>query len=89
MTDRRLAPLTALSTLARRPNRTDAGLPTDRVASPVVPAVRSRMVDNAFYSGGRRVATPATADESRQQLAEGEDRLALLGLYRPEAHELG
>jgi magnesium transporter len=47
------------------------------------------MVDNAVYSAGRRVATPATAAESREELAAGEDRLAWLGLYRPEAHELG
>jgi magnesium transporter len=47
------------------------------------------MVDNAVYSAGRRVATPATAEESRRELDEGEERLAWLGLYRPEAHELG
>ena len=89
MTDRRLAPLTALSTLTRRPNRADAGASLDRVATPAVPPARSRMVDNAVYSAGRRVATPETAAESRRELAEGEERLAWLGLYRPEAHELG
>ena len=47
------------------------------------------MVDNAVYSDGRRVATPATAAESREELAAGEDRLAWLGLYRPEPQELG
>ena len=50
---------------------------------------RSRIVDNAVYSEGRRVATPETAAESREELAEGEDRLAWLGLYRPEPQELG
>ena len=47
------------------------------------------MVDNAVYSEGRRVATPESAAESREELAAGEDRLAWLGLYRPEPHELG
>jgi magnesium transporter len=47
------------------------------------------VVDNAVYSEGRRVATPGSAAESREELAAGEDRLAWLGLYRPEPHELG
>jgi magnesium transporter len=47
------------------------------------------MVDNAVYSAGRRVATPRTAAESREELAHGEGRLAWLGLYRPEPRELG
>ena len=57
--------------------------------APAAPPARSRMVDNAVYSAGRRVATPETAAESREELAAGEERLAWLGLYRPEAHELG
>jgi magnesium transporter len=86
MTERRLAPLTALTTLGRRPPRADV-----RVAPPqtAVPERRSRIVDNAVYSEGRRVATPDTAPESRDELAAGEDRLAWLGLYRPEPQELG
>jgi magnesium transporter len=86
MTERRLAPLTALTTLARRPPRGDA-----RVAAPqaAAPQPRSRIVDNAVYSEGRRVATPDTAAESREELAAGEDRLAWLGLYRPEPREVG
>ena len=47
------------------------------------------MVDNAVYSDGRRVATPESPEESRDELAAGEDRLAWLGLYRPEPQELG
>ncbi|MGZ4605627.1 MAG: magnesium and cobalt transport protein CorA [Blastococcus sp.] len=89
MTDRRRAPLTALTTLTRRPRaevRPVAG--TD--AEPVPPtAGPSRMVDNAVYSSGRRVATPASAAESRQELTDDPERMAWLGLYRPEAHELG
>jgi magnesium transporter len=86
MTERRLAPLTALTALGRRPPRADV-----RVAPPqtAVPERRSRIVDNAVYSEGRRVATPDTAAESRDELAAGEDRLAWLGLYRPEPQELG
>ena len=85
MTDRRLAPLTALSTLARRPARRRCAprLPS-RSRRSAVPG-RSRLVDNAVYSAGRRVATPTTAAESREELAAGEDRLAWLGLYRPGA----
>jgi magnesium transporter len=86
MTERRHAPLTALTTLARRPPRVDS-----RVAAPLTsaPEPRSRIVDNAVYSEGRRVATPATAAESREELAGGEDRLVWLGLYRPGPQELG
>lgn len=88
MTDRRLAPLTALSTLSRRPRR-DPRTPPTSPFPPPPSAGPSRMVDNAVYAGGRRVATPTTAAESRQVLDEGEERLVWLGLYRPEAHELG
>ena len=86
MSERRLAPLTALTTLTRRPPRVDAHLPAPQ---PAVPEARSRIVDNAVYSEGRRVATPGTAAESREELVAGEDRLAWLGLYRPEPGELG
>jgi magnesium transporter len=86
MTERRLAPLTALTTLTRRPPRPDARPPAPQASAP---ERRSRVVDNAVYSAGRRVATPASAAESREELAAGEDRLAWLGVYRPEPHELG
>jgi magnesium transporter len=89
MTDRRLAPLTALTTLTRRPARGENRAPAAR--APQLPSEpgRSRVIDNAVYSDGRRVATPASAAESREELAAGEDRLAWLGLYRPEPQELG
>jgi len=86
MTERRLAPLNALTTLTRRPPRVARPAPA---AVSSVPEPRSRVVDNAVYSEGRRVATPASAAESREELAHGEDRLAWLGLYRPEPQELG
>jgi magnesium transporter len=88
MTDRRRAPLTALSTLARRP-RADGRPPSHKPAAPLSSRGRSRLIDNAVYSAGRRVATPATVAESREVLAEGEERLAWIGLYRPEPRELG
>ena len=88
MTERRLAPLTALSTLTRRP-RVGTVAPSTRQPSPPAAGGRARLVDNAVYSEGRRVATPATAEESREELAHGEGRLAWLGLYRPEPAELG
>src|SRR4051794_2829804 len=86
MTERRLAPLTALTTLARRPPRGDARAAAPR---PAAPQPQPRIVDNAVYAEGRRVATPDTAAESREELAAGEDRLAWLGLYRPEPREVG
>jgi magnesium transporter len=91
MADRRPSALTALSTLARRP-RVEVRAPRPPAAPPSVPdgvSGESRIIDNAVYSGGRRVATPRTAAESRRELAEGEDRLVWLGLYRPEPAELG
>jgi magnesium transporter len=88
MTDRRRVPLAALSTLGRRP-RADARPPSHKPAVPLSPRGRSRLIDNAVYSAGRRVATPATVAESREVLAEGEERLAWIGLYRPEPRELG
>ncbi len=89
MTERRLAPLTALSTLARRPRVGGTLAPvTGQPAAPMVTG-RSRLIDNAVYSAGRRVATPASLAESREELAAGEERMAWLGLYRPEPHELG
>src|SRR4051794_28618466 len=89
MTDRRLAPLTALSTLTRRPARVDSRTPLAGSPAAAPSAGPSRVVDNAVYSDGRRVATPASPAESREELAAGEDRLAWLGLYRPEPQELG
>jgi magnesium transporter len=90
MADRRLAPLSALSTLGRRPR--PATTRTVVVAPPVEPAHEERqspIVDNAVYSTGRRVATPDSPAESHEWLAEDPDRLVWLGLYRPEPAELG
>jgi magnesium transporter len=88
MADRRLA-LPAL-TLARRP-RLDGTRPSPSRPAPAQPALpaRSRMVDNAVYSDGRRIATPSSAERSRAELEDDPDRLAWLGLYRPEPGDLG
>jgi magnesium transporter len=88
MTDRRRAPLSALSTLTRRPRAPERAVLDERTP-PSAGAAPSRMVDNAVYSAGRRVATPGSAAESRTELDLGEGRLAWLGLYRPEPQELG
>jgi magnesium transporter len=92
MADRRRMPLPALSTLGRRP-RLEVRGPVSRTAAPLEPPTpalpASRMVDNAVYAGGRRIATPDSAAESRRELAAGEDRLVWVGLYRPEPAELG
>jgi magnesium transporter len=85
MTERRRAPLTALSTLTRRP-RLELRAPL--VVAPVSPP-SSRVVDNAVYSSGRRISTPETPAISRQELEDDAERMAWLGLYRPEPHELG
>jgi magnesium transporter len=85
MTERRRAPLTALSTLTRRPR---LELQAPLAAAPATPP-SSRMVDNAVYSSGRRISTPETPAISRQELDDDAGRMAWLGLYRPEPHELG
>ncbi|MGY1830193.1 magnesium and cobalt transport protein CorA [Geodermatophilus sp. SYSU D01180] len=89
MADRRLAPLTALSTLGRRP-RPQVLRPVPTPPAPPQPERQSRLVDNAVYASGRRIATPPSAEESHDWLTEGfDDRLVWLGLYRPEPAELG
>jgi magnesium transporter len=89
MADRRPLPLSRLSTLTRRP-RVEPGAPRQTAPqAPPTEARRARLVDNAVYSAGRRVATPDSMAESRAELAEGEDRLVWLGLYRPEPAQLG
>ncbi|RFU20850.1 magnesium and cobalt transport protein CorA [Geodermatophilus marinus] len=89
MADRRRAPLTALSSLTRRP-RPALTLAAPAPAPAPAPDRRpSRIVDNAVYSSGRRVATPDSVAESHEWLAEDDERLVWLGLYRPEPRELG
>ena len=88
MTDRRIAPLSALSTLARRP-RADAPPPSRKPVAPPPAPGRSRLIDNAVYSSGRRIATPPTVADSRRELIEGDECLAWIGVYRPEPRELG
>ena len=86
---RRSAPRAALSTLTRRP-RPVAVPHVDRPAVVPPPPTRSRLVDNAVYAAGRRIATPASAAESHEWLTEGyEDRMVWLGLYRPDPAALG
>jgi magnesium transporter len=86
MPDRRLA-LPALPALTRRP-RVDAR-PVRPTPVPPIEPPRAQLVDNAVYSAGRRIATPDSPAESRVELDMGEDRLAWLGLYRPEPGDIG
>jgi magnesium transporter len=90
MADRR-TPLTALSILGRRPGvDVRPPRPTPVAATPATETRRTaRVVDNAVYSAGRRIATPESPADSRAELDEGEERLAWLGLYRPEPRDLG
>ena len=87
MTERRLAPLSALSTLTRRPPRAAprALAPARRSREPALRG-SSTTPSTPRAVGSRR---PRRAAESLEELAHGEDRLAWLGLYRPEPQELG
>ena len=91
MADRRTSPLTALTTLTRRARTNGSGATRAPQPRLELPGRASRMVDNAVYANGRRIATPASPAESHEWLTEGydDDRLVWLGLYRPEPQELG
>jgi magnesium transporter len=94
VTDRRRtarsAPRAALSTLTRRPRPAAVPRPPDRPAAGPPAPRPSRLVDNAVYAAGRRIATPASPGESHDWLTEGfDDRMVWLGLYRPDPGELG
>jgi magnesium transporter len=88
---RRSAPRAALSTLTRRPRAVVVPRLPDRPATSLPPVeLTARMVDNAVYAAGRRIATPGSPAESHEWLTEGfDDRMVWLGLYRPEPAELG
>ena len=55
----------------------------------VVPqAPRSSLVNSAIYSGGQRVRSLTTLEETYAALDEVDDGFAWIGLYRPESDEL-
>jgi magnesium transporter len=86
----RSSPRAALSTLTRRPRPVVAPRLPERPVTTLPPARQSRMVDNAVYASGRRIATPESTAESHEWLEQGfDDRMVWLGLYRPEPGELG
>lgn len=93
MADRRrpqlTSPLTALTTLTRRPRA--SGVPHAPEARLELPGRAAKVIDNAVYSNGKRIATPETPAESHAWLTDGfaEDRLVWVGLYRPEPHQVG
>jgi magnesium transporter len=87
----RSAPRAALSTLARRTRPVVVPHLPDRPVTPLPSAEQqSRLVDNAVYAAGRRIATPGSPAESHEWLTEGfDDRMVWLGLYRPDPGALG
>ena len=90
MTDRRLAPLTALTTLTRRPPRVDVRAPARAARRAARRAGPSRVVDNAVYSdgppGGHARDAPPRAARSWPRARTASPGS---GLYRPEPQELG
>jgi magnesium transporter len=71
-----------LRSLARRPRaHREAPLVPETDASPTA---TGRVVDNAIYVNGCRVAHPATLAEAYEALRVTEDALAWIGLYRPD-----
>ena len=73
--------------LLRRPPVADPAIPP-REPQPEPVDKKSSVVNNAIYSHGRRVATPADLDETYFTLAKHADSMAWIGLYRPDAAEL-
>ncbi|CAN5180571.1 magnesium/cobalt transporter CorA [soil metagenome] len=69
--------------------------PGSKNAAPVAPEneqaahdLRPSVVDNAIYSHGKRVLSPATPEATIAALAAIPEGLAWIGLYRPSAPEL-
>jgi magnesium transporter len=92
MSERTFKPIRSISGAVRRgPRPGGSSIVADAppAASPDLPDPRPSMVDSAIYSGGDRVASPATLAESYQSLRDHPGSIAWIGLYRPDDHELG
>ena len=92
MADRRPLPLPALSTLTRRP-RVEVRPPAAGPPAPAAPPPAARSLARSSTTPSTPPAggwpRPTRPPRAAPSVAEGEDRLAWLGLYRPEPHELG
>jgi magnesium transporter len=53
------------------------------------PARRSGVINNAVYQDGARIASPSSLHETFAVLSKNPQALAWIGLYRPDAEELG
>ncbi len=69
----------------RASNEKDESTELDDAAS--APSA-SRIVDNAVYINGDRVASPASLAETYEALHRQPEGMAWIGLYRPEPHEV-
>jgi len=58
-------------------------------ASPTTTVRRSSVVNNAVYQDGARIASPTSLHETFDVLSKNPKALAWIGLYRPDAEELG
>ncbi|RFA11882.1 transporter [Subtercola boreus] len=73
--------------VTRRPS-TDGSGTHDVVADPVDAEGGGGVIDNAIYSHGTRVLSPATPQQTIEALASIPDALAWIGLYRPNGAAL-
>jgi magnesium transporter len=63
---------------------------TDTAATPTsAPARHSGVINNAVYQDGQRIASPTSLHETFDVLSKNPHALAWIGLYRPDAEELG
>ncbi|MDT4917781.1 MAG: magnesium transporter [Pseudonocardiales bacterium] len=86
MADRRHLP-SPVSLIRRRPRRRR---PTaEQAEAPVEATARSGLVDAAVYSDGCRQCSPKSLAETFAELRERPGGMAWIGLYRPDANELG
>ncbi len=76
----------ARSRRSRPPVATDGVAATESVARR---DLTSSIVNNVVYVDGRRVAAPATLAETFQLLRDEPENMAWIGLYRPDAAQIG
>ncbi|WP_237280248.1 magnesium and cobalt transport protein CorA [Subtercola vilae] len=72
----------------QNPSRDTAALAADSAPDARAEARRNSTIDNAIYSGGTRVLSPASPAEAITALETIPDSLGWIGLFRPSAEEL-